>query len=278
MSPVRPPRLRAALKRGYHRLFHPRVQIGENSYVDRRARIDAGVSIGAGGRIFPAFIGGVTTFGAGCVVGAGGRVRDSQLGVNVGLDAHAEIYGSTIGDHVRVQARCHLNQVRLGRCSYVARETHLDDVRCGSFVSIGPRGLFGLGEHPANFCTTSPVFYSTRGQCGRTFAAASAFVERRPIQIGHDVWIGAQVFVRDGVIIGDGAIVAAGAVVTKDVPAYAIVGGVPASSIRFRFSAEVIERLLDLRWWFWDEPRLRAARPFLASPDIHAFLRWSETS
>lgn len=53
----------------------------------------------------------------------------------------------------------------------------------------------------------------------------------------------------DGVNIGDGAIVASGTVVTKDVPPYAIVGGVPAKIIKYRYSKEMIERLLEIQWW-----------------------------
>jgi len=277
MSRLLPSPLRTALKRAYHRVFHPGARIGPDSFVDRRAHLAAGVTIGAGSRVFPAHLLGATTLGDRCVVGPGSRIGDSRLGPNVGLDAGVEVYGSELGENVRVQTRCHLNQVRLGRCSYVARETHLDEVELGSFVSVGPRCLFGLGEHPAHLGSTSPMFYSPRGQCGHTYASAAVFAERRPIRVGHDVWIGAHVFVRDGVTIGDGAIVAAGAVVVKDVAPYAIVGGVAAGLIRPRFAADVVAQLLTLRWWHWSEARLRAAQPWLSQPDIHAFLRWSAT-
>src|SRR5690606_3523018 len=96
------------------------------------------------------------------------------------------------------------------------------------------------------------------------------------ITLGNDVWLGAQVFVRDGVVIGDGAIVAAGAVVTADVPPYAIVGGVPAKVLRYRFPEDIIRRLLAVQWWHWDEPRLRGAQPWFVQSDIDAFLRHAE--
>src|SRR3546814_801459 len=69
------------------------------------------------------------------------------------------------------------------------------------------------------------------------------------ITVGNDVWIGEGVFIRRGVIIGDGAIVAARSVVTRDVPPYAIVGGVPAKVIRYRFEPAIVDELLKLEWW-----------------------------
>ena len=77
-----------------------------------------------------------------------------------------------------------------------------------------------------------------------SFTDKSYFEELKPIKIGNDVWIGANAVILDGVAIGDGAIIGAGAVVNKDVPPYAIVGGVPAKIIRYRFSDEQIEFLL----------------------------------
>ena len=71
-------------------------------------------------------------------------------------------------------------------------------------------------------------------------------------EIGNDVWIGDRTVIMSGVKIGDGAIVAAGAVVTKDVPPYAVVGGVPARVIKYRFDEATIRRLLDLQWWKYD--------------------------
>lgn len=75
--------------------------------------------------------------------------------------------------------------------------------------------------------------------------------------VGNDVWIGAKVFIKAGIEVGDGAIISAGAVVTKDVPPYAIVGGVPSKVIKYRFDIDTIQRLLKLQWWEYNVFPLR---------------------
>lgn len=77
----------------------------------------------------------------------------------------------------------------------------------------------------------------------------SSFEDYKPIIIGNDVWIGARVVILDGVKVGDGAVIATGAIVTKDVPPYAIVGGVPAKIIKYRASEEQIREYADSEWW-----------------------------
>lgn len=91
--------------------------------------------------------------------------------------------------------------------------------------------------------------------------------------IGNDVWLGYEAVVMSGVKIGDGAIIGTRAVVTKDVPPYTIVGGVPARPIRKRFDDAVIERLEALRWWDWDEEKIRRSIPAIQAGDLAALER-----
>lgn len=89
----------------------------------------------------------------------------------------------------------------------------------------------------------------------------------KPVVIGNDVWIGANVIILPGVTIGDGAVIAAGAVVNKDVPPYAIVGGVSAKVIRYRFNSEQVRQFLRIRWWDWTHEKIEENIELLYQPD-----------
>ena len=143
----------------------------------------------------------------------------------------------------------------------------------GNYSSITGNFLLG-GQHPTDEVTTHPL----RIRLGLEGAGTDGNpAPRGDIRIGSDVWTGYGSWTLGGVTIGDGAIVATGAVVTKDVPPYAIVGGVPARVIRFRHSEEQRAALLEIRWWDWPEEEVRRAVPYLASADIDAFIDYARS-
>ena len=140
--------------------------------------------------------------------------------------------------------------VRIGNYSSVASHTKVVNAVIGNFSVIARESRVGLGPHPTNFLTPHSIFYKNNPwSIHQEWVEKIDFEENRITHIGNDVWIGSRCIVMDGVTIGDGAIVAAGSVVTKDVPAYAIVGGAPAKLIRYRFSPDVILRLEKIAWW-----------------------------
>ena len=102
---------------------------------------------------------------------------------------------------------------------------------------------------------------------------ADAWDNKGDIVIGNDVWIGYEAVILSGVTIGDGAVIGTRAVVTKDVPPYAIVGGVPAKLIRKRFDEDVISRLVELRWWDWDKERINCNLPAIQSGNINDLVK-----
>jgi virginiamycin A acetyltransferase len=129
----------------------------------------------------------------------------------------------------------------------------------GKFCSIacGAKFLFNSANHTLSSFSTYPfpIFFDEWGL--EKSDVAAAWDRKGDIMIGNDVWIGYEAVILAGVTIGDGAVIGARAVVTKDVPPYAIVGGVPARVIRSRFPEETVKALLRLKWWDWPAERIQ---------------------
>ncbi len=126
------------------------------------------------------------------------------------------------------------------------------NVFIGRYCSIGRRVSIGAGNHIVTDLSTHPMFVNGYGRPYSDAEKAALKIADRetgPTVIGNDVWIGDGAIVLGGVTVGTGAVVAANAVVIKDVPPYAIVGGVPARLIRFRFPDEIIAGVLATEWW-----------------------------
>ena len=235
-----------------YRYRYPDAAIHSKATVSRSVSLQGSVRIGAGASLRQ------SALGAGTLVGSNCALNQVESEHNVALYDGGSFHDCTIG--------CY---------SYFASQARVSMAEIGRFCSVGPYLICGHGDHPTDFASTSPVFFSTGTPCGVTFASLNCFEERKRIRIGHDVWIGARVFIRDGVQVGTGAIIAAGSVVVKDVPDYAIVGGVPAKTIRFRFPREIVDRLLILRWWEWPEEKLRMAQPLFAQNNVESLLDWA---
>ena len=145
-----------------------------------------------------------------------------------------------------------------------------DKLIIGKFCSIacGAKFLFTSGNHALQSLSTYtfPIFFEEWGLDPRDICRA--WDNKGDIVIGSDVWIGYEAVILSGVTIGDGAIIGTRAVVTKDVPPYTIVGGVPARPIRKRFDEKTIEKLEALRWWDWDEEKLRRSLPAIQAGEL----------
>ena len=145
-------------------------------------------------------------------------------------------------------------------------------LRMGKYCSIGPSVEFTLvGDHRTDFVTTYPfsVFFDK-------YKHLKGYPKHRgDINVGNDVWICSGAHILAGATIGDGAVIGLDAVVIKDVPPYAIVGGNPAKVIRYRFSPEVIKKLLSIKWWSWPHEEVLKAAPLLSNENIDAFIEYA---
>jgi acetyltransferase-like isoleucine patch superfamily enzyme len=132
--------------------------------------------------------------------------------------------------------------------------------------------VFTGGNHRKDWVTTYP-FGHINQHVFNAFNGVGHPASKGDVIIGNDVWIGMNTTIMSGVTIGDGAIVANNSHVVKDVEPYALVGGNPAKFIKYRFSAEQIQKLLEIKWWNLPIDKINKLSPFLCNPDIDEFIR-----
>lgn len=186
----------------------------------------------------------------------------------------------------------HIN-IDIGKFSYYSGYHHKHDfVECvrylhdkrkdvdrliiGSYCSIGSGAVFmmaGNQGHNMKWVSTFPFYF----QANIFKSSKNGFERVGNTTIGNDVWIGSEAMIMPGITIGDGAIIAARAVVTKDVQPYAVVGGNPCSFIKSRFTNKEIEQLLIIKWWNWNEDKVKESMPLICSTDIEGLFKyWNE--
>lgn len=155
--------------------------------------------------------------------------------------------------------------INIGRYTYIGSGILRHVKFIGRYCSIAKNVTIGESEHPTHWLSTSPATYSkkiynwykneeflSKERAVRPTKENLLNMPTQDVHIGNDVWIGGGASIRRGVKIGDGAIVAGGAFVIHDVPPYAIVGGVPAKILKYRFPQHIIDELLEIKWWHYD--------------------------
>jgi acetyltransferase-like isoleucine patch superfamily enzyme len=200
-----------------------------------------------------------------CFIDNGVRITDSNLDNNVKCYKFTHIVGSSIksksiigdlskvdqchlGEFNKIEKYNHLYHVRMGDYSYTGPYTVIMHSEIGKYNSISWGVSIGGAEHDYKRISSHAFLYNSYFEIvGKDEVHYDRF--EKPCHIGHDVWIGCNATILRGVKIGDGAVIAANSVVTKDVPAYAIVGGVPAKVLKYRFPKQIIEALQELQWW-----------------------------
>lgn len=170
---------------------------------------------------------------------------------NISLAAYADEY-SHVASTAKVHRFAKLTNTKLGEHSYIGVGSWTTCCDIGPYCSIGANANIGLTLHTLDTISSSPIFQLKHNATGVSWTEcdyAPNTLETPRTTLEADVWIGSDAIIMSGVVLHTGCVVGAGAVVTHDVPPYAIVVGVPARIKRYRFSPEIIERLLEIKWW-----------------------------
>jgi acetyltransferase-like isoleucine patch superfamily enzyme len=154
----------------------------------------------------------------------------------------------------------------------VTNNTNGYNIYIGSFCSIAWYCKIILGgNHRIDWVTTYP-FGHIHKQIFNTFDGTGHPATKGNVVIGNDVWLGNNVTIMSGVTIGDGAVIAANSHVIKNVEPYTIVGGNPCKFIKFRFTEEQINKLLQIKWWYWDDNKINDNLQLLCNDNINIFI------
>lgn len=175
---------------------------------------------------------------------------------------------SSVSRKARVYPMSKLFRSQVGDYSYICPGTQLTCVEMGKYCSVATECLIGLAAHSLRGMSTSPLFTERDNPTGSCWTESHEENVLHPVVIGNDVWIGARVIVLGGITIGNGAVIGAGSVVTRDVPPYAVVAGVPARLIRYRFEEPIIRHLEELSWWDKSEEELKQLLPLFQQPSF----------
>ena len=176
------------------------------------------------------------------------------------------ITNSKVDSKAHIASAASVNNTSIGKYSYIGDGSFTVNCEIGPFCSIAYNCQIGGAMHPIQRVSTSPVFHKGVNSLGKNFALFDCIKTPRTI-LGADVWIGVNAVIKSGVTIGDGSVIGAGSIVTKDIPAYEIWAGNPAHKIRDRFPEDIKMKLLEMKWWEWDDDKIKEYAKYFDDPE-----------
>lgn len=187
--------------------------------------------------------------------------KSIDFGRNVNISTKVTAEGGNSIDHFSILEG---GVISIGKYSTISSHCILrGPIQIGRYSQLGPNVSIFTRNHPLQSISIN---------VSRNFMSGQRKMLQRElqkeVQIGSDVWIGAGVVILPGVSIGDGAVIASGAVVNQDVEPYSIIGGIPAREIRMRYNQDVIDKLLEIKWWFWSDDKIAANSELFLRPRI----------
>lgn len=196
---------------------------------------------------------------------------------NRDVQSGSQIWKAEISKHVCIGRNVNINGSAIGFASYIGDNSSLVRTKIGKYCSIASNVIVASGMHPEQYVSTHPSTYS----CGSkyNYGVETGFVEyeytdetkKYYCEIGNDVWIATGVTILNGkkaIKIHDGAIIRGGSLVLMDIPPYAIVQGFPAKIIGYRFSEDMIKRLIEIKWWDRPETWIKQHAKYMNNADL----------
>ena len=176
-------------------------------------------------------------------------IKQSSIGEKTVVRGNSMILRSVVGNRCEIEKNNVIDHADIGDMTYTGMGTSIMWAAVGKYCNISRHVDIGSNEHDYRAASMYPEYRLKRVVGGKLLFHP----DEQPISIGNDVWIGHGVSIlrKPGLVIGDGAVIGAGAVVTKSIPSYAIAVGNPARILKYRFSEEIIEAMLRIRWWDW---------------------------
>lgn len=176
-----------------------------------------------------------------------------QLGIEPTVHPSAQLSNALLGAYTEVGEMSYLQNVEMGDYSYCGQFCFFQNATINRFANIAAAVRIGPTRHPTDRPTQHHFTYRRvlYGFAERDDEEFFAWRAAQRAAIGHDTWLGHGAIVMPNVTVGTGAVIGAGAVVTKDIPPYGIAVGVPASVVKHRFSAKIVDALLEIAWWDW---------------------------
>lgn len=194
-------------------------------------------------------------------------VVDSVFGNGCSIGDDSSVERCVFENNVIVNRRSYINDSFIGKYSYSGINTTINWAKIGRFCSLARNVDIGGFDHDYHKVTTMPEFrFAQMLNGGGRIPQKDNYNEW--CEIGNDVWIAAGAQILHKIKIGNGAVIGAGAVVTHDVPPYAIVVGVPAKIIGYRCEKQMIDKLLEIKWWDWPEGDIRKNYQLLIHQNI----------
>lgn len=176
---------------------------------------------------------------------------------------------SNIDSKAKICSASQVVNTSLGRYSYIGNNCTIINTDVGKFTSIADNCIIGGSSHPIDWVSTSPVFYKGKNILKKNFSE-NKYIPVTETIIGNDVWIGSNVLIKGGVKIGNGSVIGMGSVVTKDIQNYEVWAGNPARLIRKRFEDNIINELLKIEWWDFNDADLETHSDLIN--DIEQFI------